>query len=81
MKLIRVDVSKAALAWPLFATWNACVFSGTQRGRVAKISAFLTFLPVLVTTTLFWAAIWTAFIWLVSLLATFPVLLMVVGLG
>lgn len=66
MKLIQVGAAKAAFGWPLFATWNAWVFSSTHHAGAAKVSTFLTFVPFLAITTLFWAAIWTAVIWLVS---------------
>ena len=69
MKLIRVDAAKAIFGWPLFATWNAWIFSSAHHGWAAKACTFLTFAPVLAITTVIWAALLTAIIWLLLRIA------------
>ena len=69
MKLIRIDAAKALFGWPLFATWNAWIFASAHRGWVTQARTFLTFVPILVITTVIWAAFLTAIIELALRLA------------
>jgi hypothetical protein len=69
MKLIRVGAAKAVFGWPLFATWNAWIFASGHCGLITQARTFLTFVPVLVITTVMWAAFLTAIIQLVLELA------------
>jgi hypothetical protein len=69
MKLIQVDAARAVFGWRLFATWNAWIYASSHHGWAAKVNTFLTFVPVLALTTVIWAVLLAAIIWLFLRLA------------
>ena len=64
MKIFPLGVASAILGWPLYATYNAWTFSRIEQGRVSKAKTFLSFVPVLLVSTIIWSAFWVGVIWM-----------------
>lgn len=63
MRLL-VDLAKVAVAWPVYATYQAFALANACQGSPAKAVKFSSFLPVIVVTTLIWAMSWALTFWL-----------------
>jgi O-antigen ligase len=67
--MIRVTAEIAAIIflWPLYSLRNCIRFSGNERRWSTKIGTFGSFLPVLMISTVIWAAGWATGLWLAGL--------------
>jgi hypothetical protein len=47
-----------ALALPAYEIWHVAKYANTREGWAAKVGMFITFLPVIVISSVIWGALW-----------------------
>jgi hypothetical protein len=55
---------KVALALPVYQIANLVAYANTRPSLAAKVATFVSFLPIIVLTTTFWAGVWALVLFL-----------------
>jgi hypothetical protein len=58
MKKRMRDGLLIAFALPAYQVWNIAKYCSVQKGWVAKVGMFITFLPVFILSTAIWIGFW-----------------------